>query len=203
MGLPLDAKQLRPQVLWEENSLSLLALWVFSQKKKKCARAVASGELPTWPVPGLFIKTTTQQLGSTSTLICSMSIAIVVGHVFQLLVCCCYCPLHLTWTFGAGLSKSWQRTTSRLFKRFHLTLRHSGVGLAKTLPYIFSPLYVRLLLSHILARLTRPPNDFETNSRWPLALALATLIKARSYCLVWHTKRNMCMYIRNTAHQAD
>jgi len=74
-------------------SLGSLGFW---PKKKKCARAGASGELPTWPVPGLFIKTTTQQLGSTSTLICSMSIAIVVGHVFQLLVCCCYCPLHLT-----------------------------------------------------------------------------------------------------------
>jgi len=34
MGLPLDAKQLRPQVLWEENSLSLLALWVSGQKKR-------------------------------------------------------------------------------------------------------------------------------------------------------------------------
>lgn len=50
------------------------------------------------------------------------------GHVFHfkflfcalLLVCCCYCLLHLTWTFGARLSKSWQRTTSRNLEKISL-----------------------------------------------------------------------------------
>lgn len=95
------------------------------------ARAGASRELPSWPVPELFITTT----GNNSWRVsiwpeASIAVGLVHVHVFQLRVYCCYCLLHLAWTFGR--KKVGSERLQGSFKDFAWRW-HPGVGRAKTL----------------------------------------------------------------------